>query len=97
MRVVEICVAERQLAVRMVAIHTWFYKKKCEPLSLKTRTGQSGTIILAVELDKLSLAEAFQRVFDPDPGGTRRAAHRPDGQIEGYSPILRAASPNRTT
>ena len=91
MPVVEICVAERQLAVRMLAIHTWFYKKKCEPLSLKTRTGQS------VELDKLSLAEAFQRVFDPDPGGTRPAAHRPDGQIEGYSPILRAASPNRTT
>jgi hypothetical protein len=78
MPVVEIPVAERQLAARMVAIQTWLYKKKCEPLSFKTRTGPLGTTILAVEFNKLFLAEAFRPVFDPDPGGTGRAAHRPD-------------------
>jgi hypothetical protein len=68
MPVVEIPVAERQLAARMVAIHTWFYKKKCEPVRLETRMGVPGKTIVAIEFEKPSLAEAFRRVFDPDAG-----------------------------
>lgn len=67
MPIIEIPVTERKLAARMVAMHTWLHKKKCDPLSFETRADGTGFILVRVELERDGLAESFRRTFNPVP------------------------------
>ena len=69
MTIVEIPVNERKVAARLVAMRTWLYKKKCDPVRLETGPEQSGIVLIRAEFQAEHLAEAFRRTFDP------RAAH----------------------
>jgi hypothetical protein len=64
MSVVEIPVAERKLAARLVAMQTWLHKKKCDPLRFETQNKATGVIVVRVEFDRGGLAESFRRAFD---------------------------------
>jgi hypothetical protein len=64
MPVVEIPVTERKLAARLVAMHTWLHKKKCDPLRFETQADPAGITLVRVEFDRGGLAESFRRTFD---------------------------------
>ena len=59
MAVIEIAVTEHKLAARLVAIRTWLYKKKCDPIRLETGPEESGIVLVRVEFQADHLAEAF--------------------------------------
>jgi hypothetical protein len=65
MALIEIAVVEHKLAARLVAIRTWLYKKKCDPIRLETGPEESGIVLVRVEFQADHLAEAFRRTFDP--------------------------------
>jgi hypothetical protein len=65
MPVVEIPIAERKLAARVVAMHTWLHKKKCDPLRFEIQNKAAGVILVRIEFDRSGLAESFRRAFDP--------------------------------
>lgn len=65
MPVVEIPVAEGKLAARLVAMHIWLHKKKCDPLRLETQNKAAGVILVRIEFSRGGLAESFRRTFDP--------------------------------
>jgi hypothetical protein len=68
MPIVEVPVTERKLAARMVAMHTWLHKKKCDQLVFETRADGTGTVLVRIELEREGLAESFLRTFNPCAG-----------------------------
>ena len=69
MAIVEIPVTQCKLAARLVAMQTWLYKKKCEPIGLQAGPEQSGIVLVRVEFQADHLADAFRRTFDPRAAG----------------------------
>ena len=68
MPIVEIPVNERKFAARMVGMHTWLHKKKCDQLVFATRVDEAGTVMVRVEFEREELAESFRRTFNPCTG-----------------------------